>query len=139
MPDVVTLVQTEINETGTGVYWPVQQVYDAINDSQLEMESIAYLPIGSTTMTFTASTDLHVWPNTVLMWPHYLEFSGRKYWVVKHADLERKLVIECSGVDSNLTTSNACAQVISSPPPKAAMSASPSASTLTHRTLIGKL
>jgi hypothetical protein len=94
MADIVTLVQTELNEAGAGVpsagvYWPVQQVYDAINDAQLEMESIAYLPIGSTTMTFTASTDLHTWPNTVLMWPHYLEFNGLKYYVVKHADLER--------------------------------------------------
>lgn len=94
MSDIVTMVQTELNEAGAGVpsagvFWPVQQVYDAINDAQLEMESIAYLPIGSTTMTFTASTDLHAWPNTVLMWPHYLEFNGRKYWVVKHADLER--------------------------------------------------
>ena len=94
MPDIVTMVQTELNEAGAGVpsagtFWPVQQVYDAVNDAQLEMESIAYLPIGSTTMTFTASQDLHTWPNTVLMWPHYLEVSGRKYWIIKHADLER--------------------------------------------------
>jgi len=94
MPDIVTLVQTELNEAGAGVpsagiFWPVQQVYDAINDAQLEMESIAYVPVATTSMTFTAGQDLHLWPSTTIMWPHYLEFTGRKYWIVKHADLER--------------------------------------------------
>lgn len=92
--DIVTLVQTEINEAGAGVpsagvFWPVQQVYDAINDAQLEFDSIAYLPIVTTSMTFTASQDLHTWPNTVMMWPHYLEIGGRKYWIIKAGDLER--------------------------------------------------
>lgn len=89
MSTIVTMVQTELNESGGGVFWPVQQVYDAINDAQMEMESVAYLPIVTTSMTFTALTDLHQWPSTTLMWPHYLEFSGRKYWIVKHADLQR--------------------------------------------------
>jgi hypothetical protein len=89
MPDIVSIVQTELNETGAGIFWPVQQVYDAINDAQLEQESIAYLPMVTTTLTITASADLMAWPNTVMMWPHYIEYNGRKLWVIKHADLER--------------------------------------------------
>jgi hypothetical protein len=88
------MVQTELNESGAGVpsagtFWPVQQVYDAVNDAQMEFDSIAYLPMGSATLSFTQGGDLVAWPNTTLMWPQWLEFSGRKYWVIKHADLER--------------------------------------------------
>lgn len=89
MADIVSLVQQEINETGAGVFWPVQQVYDAINETLLEFDTIAYFPIGTGTMTFTQGADLVSWPNTAIAWPHYLEFFGRQYWIIKHADLER--------------------------------------------------
>ncbi len=86
---IITTVQTIINETGPGVFWPIQEVYDAINDAQLEKESIGYYPIGSATITFTASTSLIPWPNTILMWPHYLEYLGDQYFIITHAELER--------------------------------------------------
>jgi hypothetical protein len=86
---ITTLVQTELNESGAGVFWPVQQVYDAINETLLEFDSVAYFPIVTTSMTFTQGADLVPWPNTILMWPHYLEFNGRQYFVCKQADLER--------------------------------------------------
>lgn len=88
-PSIVSMVQTMLNESGAGVFWPVQQVYDAINEAQLEFEPIANLPIVQSTITFNPGEDLVPWPNTVLVWPQYLEFSGRKYWCVTHAELER--------------------------------------------------
>src|SRR5882724_1682618 len=87
--DIVTLVQTELNESGSGVFWPIQQVYDLINEVQVETFPLQYLPITHTTMTFTAGQDITLWPNTVIMWPHYLESNGRQYWIIKHAELER--------------------------------------------------
>ena len=89
MPSIISIVQTELDETGSGIFWPIQTVYDAINDAQMEMESIAYFPIATTTLTFTQGQDLVAWPNGTLMWPHYLENSGREYWIITHADLER--------------------------------------------------
>ena len=88
-PDIVSMVQTMLNESGPGIFWPVQQVYDAINEAQLEFDPIANFPIIQSTMTFSAGQDLVAWPNTTLVWPKYLEFSGRKYWTVSHAELER--------------------------------------------------
>lgn len=86
---IVAMVQTIINESGNGVFWPVQQVFDAINDAQMEKESIAYYPIVTTSMTFSPGGTITPWPNTVLMWPHYLEYLGDQYWIVTHAELER--------------------------------------------------
>jgi len=89
MPDITSSVQQELNETGAGIFWPVQQVYDAINETLLEFDTIAYFPTGSATMTFGTGSDLVAWPNTSVAWPHYLEFFGRQYWIIKQADLER--------------------------------------------------
>src|SRR5579859_7323631 len=89
MADITSSVQQELNETGAGIFWPVQQVYDAINETLLEFDTIAYFPMGSATMTFGTGSDLVAWPNTSLAWPHYLEFFGRQYWIIKQADLER--------------------------------------------------
>lgn len=83
------MVQTIINESGNGVFWPVQQVFDAINEAQFEKESLAYYPVTFTSMTFTQGADLVPWPNTVLERPHYLEIGGRQYWIITHAELER--------------------------------------------------
>lgn len=86
---VVATVQNIMNESGAGVFWPVQQVFDAINDAQLEKEALAYYPIVQSTVSFTQGADLVPWPNTVLQYPQYLEFGGRPYWIITQAELER--------------------------------------------------
>jgi len=86
---IVDTVQTMLNESGPGIFWPVQDVFDAINDAQMEKESIAYYPIVTASITFTQGADLVPLLTNTMMWPHYLEFNGRQYWIIKQADLER--------------------------------------------------
>jgi len=89
MASIVTMVQTELAESGSGVFWPVQQVYDYINEVIIDMFPLALYPVGSATITFTQASDLVPLATTSLMWPRWIEDGTRQYWIIKHADLER--------------------------------------------------
>lgn len=86
---LVDLVQTTINESGAGVFWPVQTVYDAINDAVLEMVPISFFPTTSTTLVVTTNNDIVALPTTVIVWPQYFEYGGQTYFPTSQAQLER--------------------------------------------------
>jgi hypothetical protein len=86
---LLALVQETIDESGAGVFWPVQTVCDAINDAILEVLPIAFFPQTNTTITFIQGDDIVAWPNTTITWPQYLEYAGQTYFPTSHAQLER--------------------------------------------------
>ncbi len=83
---IVSDVQTWIADTG--VFWPADNVYDAINEAQVDLYADAKYVISTATMTLTASTDIFSLP-TAIMLPQWIERGGKKYFPTSQIRLEQ--------------------------------------------------
>ena len=78
--------QELINDSG--VFWPNQQVYDALNESMLEVWQDLELHTGTATMTATASAESVAIPATILS-PKSITYGGLEWFITNRTQRER--------------------------------------------------
>ena len=76
---LVSDTQELINDSG--VFWPAQQIYDALNESMLEVWEDLELHTGTATMTATASAEFVSIPSTILS-PKTISHGNVEWFVI---------------------------------------------------------
>ena len=84
---LVTDVRLLLNETST-IFWPDQQVYDSLNQAQLQLYTFSQPLLTSVSMTVSAGQALIAIPSTIMI-PKYLLYNNRKYFLTTQAKLEQ--------------------------------------------------
>lgn len=70
-------VKTLVDEPGSGVFWADAQVYDAINEAQIEVYATTKWALTTATITCTASAEQATVPLTLMIPQFFLNTSGR--------------------------------------------------------------
>lgn len=82
---IVSDVQELVNDTG--VFYPIDQVYDAVNEAQLQLYAQTKWATTTATLGLNTNDDLVVIPSSVLI-PQYLEYNTQRYFPTSHAKIE---------------------------------------------------
>lgn len=83
-------VKTIIDEPGASKFWPLQQVYDAINESSIEVLGSGQYEITTATITATASTTFITLPTSIMTPKFVLNTNNSEIPKTTFADLERE-------------------------------------------------
>jgi len=82
---VVDDVRILINDTG--VFWPDQAVYDAINEAQIELLAETKWAVSTSTIVLPANTDIFTLPPAIMI-PQHVESAGQRWHPTTQARLE---------------------------------------------------
>lgn len=88
MAAIVVDVRDLIGEA-TSVFWPDQQVYNAINEALIDAEADVRTLIGTATITATASAKFIDIPNTEVLIPQRVVSTNGEVWVIRQPQLEQ--------------------------------------------------
>lgn len=86
---LITDIQLQVDETGGPVFWVIEQLYDAANAAQLEVwANLKDWQQTSTPITLASGNDIVALPNTIIMIPQFIVYSGVKIFPTTHALLQ---------------------------------------------------
>jgi hypothetical protein len=86
----VTSVQTLLDESGGAVFFTLQQIYDALNESMLMLSAMGKWAPVSVPLIFPTATDRFTLPVSTMMIPQYIIMANNKYFFTTHARLEQR-------------------------------------------------
>ena len=85
---IVGDVRELLDEAGGAVFWVDEQLYDAINETLIDVFAGLRFEYGTATITTTASAADFAIPATIWI-PQYITGTGRMYWPTTLARLEQ--------------------------------------------------
>ncbi len=85
----VPSVQLLLDEAGGAIFFTVEQICDALNESQIAITALGKWAPSSLPMTFPQGTDLFSLPSTAMMIPQAIIIGGSKFFFTTHARLEQ--------------------------------------------------
>lgn len=87
--NAVTGVQLLLDEAAGAVFFTVQQICDALNETLLVLTASGRWSPASASYTLTSGATLLALPSSTMMIPQFLLVAGKKYFFTTQADLER--------------------------------------------------
>jgi hypothetical protein len=85
---LATDLQTILDESGAGTFWPLAQLYDAGNEAQLEVFASVKPQLASAELALAEGDGVVTLPTTLLI-PQYILMDGKKYLPTTTGRLER--------------------------------------------------
>lgn len=82
-----TDVQTLLDEVAGAVFWSADQIYDAINQAQLEAQFLVQDRTVGASMVCTQGSEFATVPTTVML-PQFIVYGGKEYWPSTYEELE---------------------------------------------------